>query len=118
MQTNKRYTFKKIGHHSGVITYKYGKYLEIQCNSSNGRTIIINEIDDSHIPDQFDRVFGLGEYKKARKHLVTHNKEKNTNNPHSVRHTIIVDYIPKLAKKDIKDNLPDDKKDLIGKYFK
>lgn len=113
-----RYTYHKLSNTTGVLTYRYGKYMKVECNSSSGRTIIINEVDDSHIQEQFDRIFGLGEYKKLRNHLITHSKEKHTNNPHSIKHTIVADYIPKLAKKDFKECLPDSKKDLIGKYFK
>lgn len=109
----------KLGSTAAVM-YKFGKYMEVHCNGSNGRTIIINEISDKHIEHQFDEIFGLGEYKKLSKHIVTHSKEKNTNNPYSVKHTIIADYLPKQAKKDIEEaSLPGIKKeDLIGKYFK
>ena len=116
---SKRYESTKLGTTAAVF-YKYGKYMEVHCNGSNGRTIIINQISDQHIEYQFDTIFGLGEYKKLSKHIVTHSKERNTANPNSVKHTIIADYLPKQAKKDIDEaSLPGIKKeDLIGKYFK
>lgn len=113
-----RYETRKIGPHSVVLTYRMGSYMTVECNSSSGRTIVINQIGDKWIAHQFDEIFGLGEYKKFSKHVSTHTKEKNTNNPHSVKHTLVGDYLPKQAKKDIKAELPNDKKELIGKYFK
>ena len=115
----KRYTSTQIGSTAAVI-YKHGQYMEVHCSGSSGRTIIINQISDQHIEEQFDRIFGLGEYKKLCKHIVSHSREKNTGNPHSIKHTIIADYLPKQAKKDIEEaSLPGIKKeDLIGKYFK
>lgn len=113
-----RYEVRQIGPNSLVLIYRMGPYMKVECNSSNGRTIVVNEISGSYIPHQFDEIFGVGEYKKFSKHVITHTQEKNTNNPHSVKHTMIGDYLPKLAKKDIKAELPKDKSDLIGKYFK
>ena len=113
-----RYTFNKIGSSSALLVYNYGPYMKVQCNSSTGRTIVENEINDAHIEYQFDEIFGLGEYKKFYKKHSFHTKEVNANNPYSIKHTIVADYLPKLAKKDIKECLPEDKKDLIGKYFK
>lgn len=113
-----RYISRRIGT-TAVVMYNYGKYMEVQCNGSSGRTIIINQVSDKHIEYQFNEIFGLGEYKKFSKYIISHSREKNTNNPHSIKHTIIADYLPKQAKKDIeRESLPDKKEDLIGKYFK
>lgn len=120
---SERFQHKKIGHSSALLMYKQG-YTEVQCNSSTGQTIIINITGDRWIEEQFDRIFGIGEFKKFNQHLTSHSKEKNTNNPHCIRHTLVGDYIPKQARKDIKwiqeqEKLPGLKKsDLIGKYFK
>jgi hypothetical protein len=92
--------------------------MQVQCNSSSGKTMVINEVSDAHIEYQFDEIFGLGEYKKFYAKHTLHSKEKNTNNPHSVKHTIVADYLPKQAQKDIKESLPKEHRDLIGKYFK
>ena len=102
-----------------ALKYTYGKYMKVECNPSSGRTIIVNEISGDHLEYQFDEIFGLGEYKKLCKHLVTHNKERNTNNPNSIKHTIVADYIPRQAKKDIEHEKEDNsKEDLIDKFFK
>ena len=87
-----------------VVEYKLG-YTEIECNSSSGRTIINNTTSDRWIEYQFDEVFGLGEFKKFKKHLVSWSKEKHTSNPHCIHHTMIGDYIPKLANNHIKEIL-------------
>ena len=114
-----RYEVRKLRGGVIVLRYTFGKYMSVECNESSGRTIIINEIGDKHIEYQFDEIFGLGEYKKLHKYLVTHNRERNTNNPNSVRHTIVADYLPRQAKKDIKYEKEDsNKEDLINKFFK
>jgi len=109
-----------------VVEYKQG-YTTIECNSSSGRTIINNITSDRWIEEQFDRIFDIGEFKKFKKHLVSWSKEKHTSNPHCIHHTLIADYIPKLAKKHMKEILKKEeekgfpgvkKSDLIGKYFK
>lgn len=114
-----RYEARKLRGGVIVLIYRLGKYMKVECNESSGKTIVVNEIDDSHLEDQFDRIFGLGEYKKFLKHLITHSKEKNTNNPHSIKHTLVGDYLPKQAKKDIKtEKEGDSKEELINRFFK
>ena len=114
-----RYKVRKLRGGSLVLTYNYGKYTVIECSESSGKTILINEIDDSHLEEIFDRVFDLGEYKKFLKQLTVHTREKNVGNPHCVKHTLISTYIPKQARKDFKaEKVDKDKSDLIGKYFK
>ena len=114
-----RYEVIKKQNRIACLRYTYGRYMKVECNPSSGRTIIVNEIGDRWIEYQFDEIFGLGEYKKLCKHLVTHNKERNTNNPNSIKHTIVADYLPRQAKKDIKYESEDNgKEDLIDKFFK
>lgn len=118
-----RYEWKKLGSSSMLLMYKLG-YTEVQCNSSTGQTIVINITSDKWIESQFDEIFGLKEYKKFQKHLVSHTKEKHSTNPHCIKHTLVSDYIPKQAKKDMKEIQEENKlpgvgeRDLIGKYFK
>jgi hypothetical protein len=100
-----------------VLRYRMG-YCKIECNSTTGETIIINDIGDRWIPYQFDEIFGLGEYKKFEKHIVNKTRTPNLGNPHSFTVVIVGNYLPKQAKKDIKAEQPDSKSDLIGKYFK
>lgn len=101
-----------------VLRYRMG-YCRIECNSKTGKTIITNEIGDKWIPHQFDEIFGLGEYKKFEKHIVQRIKNTSPGNPHSVQVTVVGNYLPRQARKDIKAETPDDERsNLIGKYFK
>ena len=113
-----RYTVTRLHKHAVVLHYDYG-YTKVECSSETGKTIIRNITGDKWIPEQVDRLFGLGEYKKLSKHILSQSREKNTGNPHCIEVCIVANYLPKSARKDIKNELPDkDKTDLIGKYFK
>ena len=115
----KRYKVNKLKGGEVVLTYSYGKYMEVQCNSKTGKTILINEVTDQGLDYRFDEIFGLGEFQKFQKHQHTHISEKHTNNVHCVSHRLIADYLPKLARKDIKfEKGGDNKQDLIDKFFK
>ena len=112
-----RYTIQKLEDGAIVLRYSMG-YCSIECNSKTGKTIVTNETGSKWIPYQFDEIFGLGEYKKFQQHIVQEIKIPSPGNPHSIRTTIVGNYLPKQAKKDIKAESPSEKNDLIGKYFK
>ena len=115
---SERYKATVINKNTVILNYDCG-YTKVECNSNNNKTIIRNETGDRWIPDQFDRIFGLGEYEKLSKHILSYGKERNTNNPFAYDICIVAEYLPKQARKDAKAELPDPgKSDLIGKYFK
>ena len=117
MEQAKRY--QTLIHDDGTVVLRYSMgYCKIECNSKTGKTIIRNEIGEKWVSYQFDEIFGLGEYKKFQKHIVQKTKTPNPGNPHSSDIVIVGDYLPKQARKDIKAEMPDNKSDLIGKYFK
>lgn len=111
-----RYEVRKVDKDTIVLIYTYGKYMEVQCNSSTGKTIVTNEISPKHAPVQFDEIFGLGEWQKFFKEKISETKTPNPNNIHSVKYCVVGKYLPKLAKKDIKAEKPE--QDLVSKYFK
>jgi hypothetical protein len=114
--TSNRYETIKIKN-AVVLKYDCG-YTKVECNSKTGRTIIRNVTGDRWIPEQIDRIFGLGEYKKLSEHIISYAKERNSGNPHAIEICIVAEYLPKQVRKDIKTEMPDDKNHLIGKYFK
>lgn len=111
----KQYEAQVIDDETVVLRYDIG-YTKIECNSKTGKTIVRNITGPSHIPNQFDRVFGTGEYKKFSQHIVQETKTPNPGNPHSIEVLFVGNYLPKQARKDIKAELGDT--NLIGKYFK
>lgn len=117
MKKKNRYTVQFL--EDGAVVLRYGMgYCSIECNNKTGKTIVRNVTGDKWIPHQFDEVFGLGEYKKFEKHIVKRDRNPNPGNPHSIEVVLVGTYLPKQAKKDFKAEMPSEKSDLIGKYFK
>ena len=111
-----RYTVTKLDNGALVLRYEMG-YTKIECNSKTGRTIVRNITSDKWIPYQFDEIFGLGEYKKFEANIISQESTPNPGNPHSKTVVLVGDYLPKMARDDIKHEFGDEK-NLIGKYFK
>jgi hypothetical protein len=98
------------------ITYKQG----MTTVWSDGEKIIIkNPSSFTHVKDNVEQIFGMGEFDKIKE--VKYSEELTNNfNPHSKTYELISGYIPNRIKIDLQEkSLPGIKdEDITEEYFK
>lgn len=82
------------------------------------KLIISNPNGKKHIPENVDRIFGVGEFDKIYENKYSETEEVGKINTLSRKIEIISGYIPKRAEKDIMEqSMPGTKKEDYSDFF-
>lgn len=95
------------------VTYKQAM-TEVWCDGEKIK--ITNPSGITHVEENVDRIFGVGEYKKIYDSRYIFEEKVGKHNTHAREVILIGGYIPERALNDLNDLKGKD--DLVGKYFK